>query len=294
MKYNAEFLAEQDQKNQMIFRQIFHAYESQDLTQAQLLKELSNFFSVDDINKLLLPEEQVEYDDILQFSGVNLNEEELHAKHELQGVDDRYTADQQYTDEFINTDKFFNFIGELSRSRKIQVDEDCMYYLVEALKRKLCDLIEKSSKAMRIRTDKDRINYQLDIYNDLKRQLWVLENKEQKEMEKLNLKKEDDKMKKMRKGLQEREDLIIRKRMSNTIALQALGRNTNWIGLEEEMEPETPFTSLYAPYDDKEEIKKDKSINMKDLLHVLEQDKRYNKSVFLLQYYFGLHKKQNK
>ncbi|EJW03737.1 hypothetical protein EDEG_01975 [Edhazardia aedis USNM 41457] len=91
--------------------------------------------------------------------------------------------------------------------------------------------------------------------------------------------------------MQEREDLIVKKRMSNSVALAALGsKKFNWMDEASNSEKESVMESLYAPYDDKEFLEKvrDRTVTHEDFMYVLEHDKRYNKSIFTIGQYFNI------
>ena len=112
-------------------------------------------------------------------------------------------------------------------------------------------------------------------------------------MDELKFKKnEDDGRKRAKRMIQEREDLLIKKRMSNTVALAALGGSQKlWMSMcdtTNNKESETQLRSLYSPYDEKEHEKrvKDRTLTMGDFLFVLEHDRRYNKSIITIQQYF--------
>jgi hypothetical protein len=144
---------------------------------------------------------------------------------------------------------------------------------------------------------RNRVEYNLSefiirINNDLSRQLWCLEQIEKTEMEKFMIKKgEEEGKKKVKRTIQEREDLVIKKRMSNTVALAALGiQQKSWMSAEDVRmnEENTSFNSIYSPFDEKALDRKvqNRTITMKDFLYVLERDRRYNKSIFTIQHYF--------
>ncbi|KAI5177594.1 hypothetical protein PAEPH01_2484, partial [Pancytospora epiphaga] len=120
-------------------------------------------------------------------------------------------------------------------------------------------------------------------------QMWYLNELEKGKIERLMIKKDEDQKKK--KVIQEREDLLIKKRQSNTIAMAAMGlKQKSWmnVGALKTGEESCKFNSIYSPFDEKafDERVKNCIITMKDFLYVLERDKRYNKSIFLIQHYF--------
>lgn len=126
------------------------------------------------------------------------------------------------------------------------------------------------------------------IENDIKRQLWVLEEIEKNGLNKIlqnNHKQKEEK----KKPLLEREDLAVKKRLSNTVALAALGiQKKSWMSPLKEKKKKSCFLSLYSPYNEKEMEKNmtGRKIGLDDFVFVMEKDKRYNKSVFLIKEYF--------
>ncbi|WUR02829.1 transcription initiation factor TFIID subunit 4 (TAF4) [Vairimorpha necatrix] len=230
-------------------------------------------------------------DDILQYSGVDLKEEnEKIMEYNLSYANDDSEDPEGQLHSLLNVKLFKEYVQRLAKNRKLLVSEDVYSLLFLILKRKLIEFTDKMDEMSKIRVDYSLLNKNLQIKNDLARQLWCLEQIEKSELEKLNLKQNEDKKTK-KKNIQEREDLVVKKKLSNTVAMQALGvQQKSWMSGEEVAMNRniTKFKSIYSPYDDKNIEKKvqGRNINMKDFLCVLEKDKRYNKSVFTIQHYF--------
>ncbi|KAK1349916.1 subunit TAF4 of transcription initiation factor TFIID [Hamiltosporidium tvaerminnensis] len=237
--------------------------------------------------------------DIIQYTGVDLKEEEEKIfKDSEHNIGNSYVQDEDKRNKMeslLNLDLFIEFIKKICALRNISIDNDCLYVLFMALKRKLLELLEKMEEVSKFRVDSTRGEFIIRIENDIRRQLWFLEEKEKKEMEKLKIKKfesEDEGRKRVKRTIQEREDLLIKKRLSNNVALAALGgQQKSWMNVENipiSKEKESPLQSLYSPFDEKEQERKIsmRSITMSDFLYVLEHDKRYNKSIFTIQQYF--------
>ncbi|KAM0687020.1 hypothetical protein COBT_001747, partial [Conglomerata obtusa] len=236
--------------------------------------------------------------DIIQYSGVDLKEEQdIIAKdteqYQYNETGDFRLDDQQGSAEsLLNIPHFIDFVNRIVGARGMSIAEDVYHTTYLVLRRKLADFVDKLVESSKLRVDVSRSEYTVLVENDIRRQLWCLEQNEQKEMDRLKCKKEDDEhKKKLRKTVQEREDLLIKKRMSNTVALAALGsKQKSWMNFGDGgvKENETPFQSLYSPFDEKEHERKvgERIITMQDFLHVLEHDKRYNKSIFTIQQYF--------
>ncbi|KRH91911.1 TATA box binding protein (TBP)-associated factor, RNA polymerase II, partial [Pseudoloma neurophilia] len=122
------------------------------------------------------------------------------------------------------------------------------------------------------------------IENDIKRQLFVLEQIEKNGIEKmLDLKQEV-----VKKKIMEREDLLVKKRLSNSVAMAALGQKKLWSTEKKEKTKKPQFLSIYSPYNEKEIEKKinQRKIILEDYIFIMERDKRYNKSIFIIKEYF--------
>lgn len=235
--------------------------------------------------------------DVIQYAGVDLKEEQDYIVREAEfesASDEAYEDFRSSIESLLNIDLFAEFIGRILTSRGMNMTEEAYYTMFLVLRRRVTDFIERLIEVSKIRIEKERSGYNIDIINDVRRQLWCLEQHEQKEMDALRFRKEDDDgRKKMKKTVQEREDLIIKKRMSNTIALAALGGSQKlWMNADEmsgSKDNEAQLMSLYSPYDDKEHERKvkERTLTMRDFLFVIEHDKRYNKSIITIQQYFN-------
>lgn len=221
--------------------------------------------------------------DIIEYSGVNLKEE-MEMMKGMENMEYMYqdTDIKTEMEYIVDSDLFTDFIKSIVSSRSISITTDAVKYLFYALRRYLIDLIEKIDRACYFRVDPGKLKYNLKMENDIKRQLWYLDEREKKDM--LNFKESEKKEKKV---IQEREDLLIKKRLSNTVALAALGsQKKSW--MDADVVEDNQFLSLYAPVDEREIEKKinNRRLTMDDFLFVFERDKRYSKSIFTVQLYY--------
>lgn len=234
--------------------------------------------------------------DILVCSGVDIKEEEhqiiKETEHNIGYANYDYEDYNNQVSSLVNVKLFKEYIFRLCKSRSLGISEDSFHLLFLIVGRKILDLAEKMDEASKYRVEASMSEYIIRIENDLSRQLWCLEQIEKAEMDKLMIKKgDDDQKKKFKKTIQEREDLIIKKRLCNNVALAALGiQQKSWMNSEamRSNDEKSQFNSIYAPFDEKGLEKKisDRSITMKDFVYVLERDRRYNKSIFIIQFYF--------
>ncbi|ELQ74589.1 TATA box binding protein (TBP)-associated factor, RNA polymerase II [Trachipleistophora hominis] len=237
--------------------------------------------------------------DIIEYAGVNLKEEQENIGRENM-IDQELEINEEdrrnSLDYLFDVEVFVQYVNFIARKRGMEVDDSAYHAMFLALKRKLTDMIEKMVKACEFRVDYIKSEVVTKIENDIRRQLWVLEEQERKEMDKTLCKKggddDDSQKKKLKKNVQEREDLIIKKRLSNSVALAALGiQRKSWMTMDEAVgkpEKKSQFQSLYSPYNEKEMEKKiiNRKVILDDFIYVLERDKRYNKSVFTIKEYF--------
>ncbi|OAG31425.1 hypothetical protein NEDG_01952 [Nematocida displodere] len=234
--------------------------------------------------------------DIIQYAGVNLKEEALHIAKEAEGslpleesrgmVNDYRNTIESLFDRNI----YLYFINKICKLREIGITEEALQLVFQACKRKLMDLLEKLIQHSKTRVDLARNDYLIRIENDRRRQMWFLEQEERLEMDKYRHKKEGDDgdgKKKWRKILQEREDLIIKKRLSNNVALAALGSQPkSWMAANElpTDDGSASYLTLFQSTEDRNQKGSTRSITKDDFLSVLSRDKRYNKSVFTIKH----------
>lgn len=234
--------------------------------------------------------------DIIQYSGVDLKEEAEHIVRETEtninfGEYDEEDVNGQMGS-LLNVSLFKEFVARVGSSRRVGISEESFFLLFQVIRRKMLDILEKMDESSKWRVEYNLSEFIIRINNDLSRQLWCLEQIEKSELEKFMIKRGDDEgKKKVKKTIQEREDLVIKKRLSNTVALAALGvQQKSWMSAEDVRvnEESTAFNSIYSPFDEKALERKvlNRTITMKDFLYVLERDRRYNKSIFTIQHYF--------
>lgn len=234
--------------------------------------------------------------DIMQYSGVDLKEEADKIVRETEenvgfgSYEDEDVSNQMYS--LVNVAQFREFVLRMCKSRKAGISEECFFLLFQVVKRKIVDFVEKMEAASKQRVEYNLSEFIIRINNDLSRQLWCLEQIEKAEFERLMIRRsEDESKKRIKKTVQEREDLIIKKRLSNTVALAALGiQQKSWMSADDirAQEENTTFNSIYSPFDEKALERKvvNRTITMRDFVYVLERDRRYNKSIFTIQHYF--------
>ncbi|AFN83643.1 TAF4 transcription initiation factor TFIID [Encephalitozoon romaleae SJ-2008] len=260
-------------------------------------EQFESLFSNNTPNKEQQEEMKTEHlQDIIQYSGVDLKEEAEHIVRETEtninfGEYDEEDANDQIGS-LLNVPQFREFIARIGNSRRVGVSEESFFLLFQVVRRKILDTVEKMEESSKWRVEYNLSEFIIRINNDLSRQLWCLEQIEKAELEKFTIRRgEEEGKKKVKKTIQEREDLVIKKRLSNTVALAALGvQQKSWMSAEDVRvnEESTAFNSIYSPFDEKALERKvaNRTITMKDLLYVLERDRRYNKSIFTIQHYF--------
>lgn len=260
-------------------------------------EQFEGLFSNNTPNKEQQEEMKTEHlQDIIQYSGVDLKEEAEHIVRETEtninfGEYDEEDANDQIGS-LLNVPQFREFVARIGNSRRVGISEESFFLLFQVVRRKTLDTVEKMEESSKWRVEYNLSEFIIRINNDLSRQLWCLEQIEKAELEKFTIRRgEEEGKKKVKKTIQEREDLVIKKRLSNTVALAALGvQQKSWMSAEDVRvnEESTAFNSIYSPFDEKALERKvaNRTITMKDLLYVLERDRRYNKSIFTIQHYF--------
>ncbi|ADM12156.1 TAF4 transcription initiation factor TFIID component [Encephalitozoon intestinalis ATCC 50506] len=259
--------------------------------------QFESLFSNNTPNKEQQEEMKTEHlQDIIQYSGVDLKEEAEHIVRETEtninfGEYEEEDLNNQIGS-LLNIPLFREFVARIGNSRRVGISEESFFLLFQVVKRKILDIVEKMEESSKWRVEYNLSEFIIRINNDLSRQLWCLEQIEKAELEKFTIRKgEEEGRKKVKKTIQEREDLVIKKRLSNTVALAALGiQQKSWMSAEDVRvnEESTTFNSIYSPFDEKALERKvvNRTITMKDFLYVLERDRRYNKSIFTIQHYF--------
>lgn len=242
-------------------------------------------------------EQKPEYmSDIIHYAGVNLKEEALHIAKDAEDnlpLDDARNKLHDYrntVESLFDPRIYAYFLEKISKLRDIGISEDASQLLFQAAKKKILELLEKMIHQSKVRMDISRNDYLIRIENDRRRQMWFLEQEEKLEMDKYRQKKEGDEpegKKKWRKALQDREDLIIKKRLSNNVALAALGSQPkSWMaaGAQSSDDGSAPYLTLFQGAEDRAQKSSTRVIIKDDLLNVLSRDKRYNKSIFTIKH----------
>ncbi|KAI5186082.1 hypothetical protein NEHOM01_1264 [Nematocida homosporus] len=234
--------------------------------------------------------------DIIQYAGVNLKEEAMQIAKEAdkalpyEETKGSQNDHQNSIESLFDTHMFIYFVNKICKLREVGISDEAMQVVFLACKRKIMDVLEKLIEQSKIRVDAARCDYLIRIENDRRRQMWFLEQEERLEMDKYRQKKEGDDgdgKKKWRKILQEREDLIIKKRLSNNVALAALGSQPkSWMAASAASgdDGSAPYLTLFQGSEDRTQKTNTRIIIKEDFLSVLSRDKRYNKSVFTIKH----------
>ena len=299
-----------ENKKQIIERAYFSAYNKeitpsdffiicrQTLTDEEydsLFNENINTTQESEVQPEEIKTEHIE--DIMQYTGVDLKEEaekivkEAEYNVGYEPVDNREDRNSR-VESLFNSVLFQEFVVRIAAQRQMKISNDSIYLIFQIMKRKILDLNDKLEKTSKIRVESALSDFNFKIENEVSKQLWYLNEMEKILQDKLIVKKEDDQKKK--KVIQEREDLVIKKRQSSSVAMAAMAsmgiEQKSWMvgdGLKT-AEDNSKFVPIYSPFDEKgfDSKIKNRTITMKDFIYVLEKDKRYNKSIFLVQYYF--------
>lgn len=294
-----------DSKKQIIERANLAAY-NREISATDFFSICRRVLTVEEFNSLFTeavnPAEQAEQEDIkteyiediMQYSGIDLKEEAdnimKEAEHNVQfnQYDTREDKNSKIESLF-SPGLFQDFIVRVAGNKQARITPEGMYLIFQVMKRKIADLVERLDTVSKMRVESNLKEYNFKIENEVSKQLWYLNEMEKSLEDTLIVKKEEDSKKK--KVIQEREDLIIKKKQSSSVAMAAMGiEQKSWMigdGMKGS-EDVSKFTPVYSPFDERgfENKLKNRTITMKDFVYVLERDKRYNKSVFLIQYYF--------
>ena len=299
-----------ENKKQIIERAYYSAY-NKDITPSDFFIICKETLTDEEYNSLFNestaiqqePEAKTEeiktehIEDIMQYTGVDLKEEAEKIVKEAEynvgydPVDNREDRNSKIESLF-NSALFQDFVIRVAAQRQMKISSDSIYLIFQIMKRKILELNDKLEKTSRIRVEGGLSEFNFKIENEVSKQLWYLNEMEKVLQDKLVVRKEDDQKKK--KVIQEREDLVIKKRQSSSVAMAAMAsmgiEQKSWMvgdGLKS-AEDNSKFVPIYSPFDEKgfDSRIKNRTITMKDFVYVLEKDKRYNKSIFLVQYYF--------
>lgn len=230
-------------------------------------------------------------DDIMQYTQVNLKEEAENIIKELCfAYNDNISALSSQIgsgsfEALFNIKLFSKYINRCCANRQVKITEDGVSVIFLCIYRKVMNLLDKMDDASKIRTENELNEYNFDVKNEHNKQMWYLNELEKMKFDKLNMQTDKEKKK---KNVQEREDLLIKKRQSNSVAMAAMGvKQKSWMGTPEKIDETAKFDSIYTPLDEKLFGGKGRVINKKDFLYVIERDKRYNKSLFLIMQYYN-------
>lgn len=294
-----------DSKKQIIER-ANHAVYNRELSATDFFSICRRVLTVEEFNSLFTeavePTETVEQEDIkteyiediMQYSGVDLKEEADNIMKEAENnvhfnqYDNREDKNSKIETLF-NPVLFQDFVVRVAEHKQTNITPEGLYLVFQVMKRKIIDFVERLDVVSKMRVESGLKDYNFKIENEVSKQLWYLNEMEKSLEDRLMVKKEDDSKKK--KVVQEREDLIIKKKQSSSVAMAAMGiEQKSWMigdGMKNS-EDVSKFTPVYSPFDERgfDNKIRNRSITMKDFVYVLERDRRYNKSVFLIQYYF--------
>ncbi|ORE00580.1 hypothetical protein A0H76_2382 [Hepatospora eriocheir] len=231
-------------------------------------------------------------DDVMHYTGIDLKEEADNITKDLDYVGNLQNVGFDNTlngfDDMFNVNQLTKFINSCCINRNVKITEDAVNLIFNTLYRKIRDLLDKLNEASKLRTNTGVLVRDMGVLNEHSKQLWYLNEYEKELHLKLNLKKEEERQK--RKQVTEREDLVIKKRQSNTVAMAAMGiKQKSWMKHDSQKDDDiNRFEQLYAQIDYQafEKQQDNRIITVDDLIYVLEKDKRFSKSVFLLQLKF--------
>lgn len=243
------------------------------------------------------PQEDIktEYiEDIMQYSGIDLKEEAdmIVKESDHAGRFEQYDNREDRNSKIESLFKplaFQEFIVRIAGQKQMKITTEGIYLLFQIMKRKVLDFTDRLDAASKVRVESGLGGFSFHIENEVCKQLWYLNEMEKVLEDKLMIKKEEETKKK--KPMNEREDLAIKKKQSSSVAMAAMGIvQKPWMtgdGVRSGDEG-SKFTPIYSPFDEKgfEAQIRGRTITMRDFIYVLERDKRYNKSVFLVQHYF--------
>ena len=243
--------------------------------------------------------------DVIEYSGVDLKKEtdifNRDSVKQLRDYDDAYILDDyEHNDELeelLDISDFSDFLQKLCNSWQIGIRAECIQYFFKGLKSKLLEVIEKADFASKIRTDFviQQFNVKVQELNDIKKQLYVLEEEERAGLENLrkNNPNELEDVTVEKPEMKEREDVLIKKKQANTLALQALGsKKTEFLDFDDDLNQHNgsdyPHVNLFGEQAIKEVERniKTRRITVENVLFVLESDPKYEKSLFVIQHYF--------
>ncbi|KAF7697608.1 hypothetical protein CDIK_1564 [Cucumispora dikerogammari] len=314
MNFNQEYYQSLPQHNIEQIEFLLYQYDSGSINKEMFFEEVRQiigdegaalFFNINQEQEIKT-EKLV---DVIEYSGVDLKREtdifnresvrNLRVYDEHSFVREREAGRLDELSELLDRDLFSDYIQKLTNSRQIGTNANAVEYLFKGLKSKLCDLIEKADFASKIRTDyiKHQFDLKLVELNDVKKQLFVLEEEDKIAMEDLRRKNpaELEVASEIKPEYKEREDVLIKKKTANILALEALGsKKTDFMNFEDELISETetgknyPLVNLFSDENINEMERKIKTrrITLEDMLFVFENDPRYEKSLFVMQHYF--------
>lgn len=238
-------------------------------------------------------------DDVFEYSGVDLKKEQENIVRDvdsaMRGDAYRHSADQNNKLEVL-FDKivFDEFLGKFKRNKMVNIDPECTNILFQATFRRVKDLIDQMNMVSKVRVDfsKEKMNVMLKVENDVKKQLYLLEEElKNEELRTFNKKESAEEIEK-KKNYKEREDLLVKKRASNNLALQALGsqKTDDWLDFDDMdfSEKTSKFTKPSTVFNEKEVERRItlRKITIEDVIFVFECDKEISRSLLLMEQYF--------
>lgn len=187
--------------------------------------------------------------DVIQYSGIDLRAEAEMIESELHVPAAGYAASAATQDLRIRPEYYFNMarmkaiVYMAAKARGVAVVNDQVFELLAlALQRRLLNIITGMTEISKHRVDAGRLGFKIKVENDPKKQMWLLEKiyEEQLEREQEELLQgqpsksaEAEKAKAKKAAAAEKktgEDVIVKTRLANTTAMQALGlQQKSWM-----------------------------------------------------------------
>ncbi|EJW03736.1 hypothetical protein EDEG_01974 [Edhazardia aedis USNM 41457] len=208
---NEEYLNSLGPEEREIIENLYYSLNQGEINTHQFFSSIKEHLGDDVLMNLfpVAPQERPQAEikpehlsDILQYSGIDLKyeQEAIIDTEDDQGYVEEGEDPNLQTSSLIDEVLFCDYVNKIVLSRQMNISQDTYHTLFLILRRKIFDMIDKIIQASKMRIDVERSEFEKKIVNDVKRQLWILEQNERRELEGLQLSQFDEQKKKLKKS----------------------------------------------------------------------------------------------
>ena len=225
--------------------------------------------------------------DVIQYSGVNLKEEEENIRKADRFVEYRASAASDHrsqVEQIVNIGPLMDLALKIAERNGLEIDQNSLSPLVHGVQQYLIEFISKCAYTSRHRIDFAKNKFQIKVDNDPRKQLLVLDSFESELNDRQGDGDEPRAKKSKKRNLNEREDVAVKTRLANVTAAAALGiPQKSWM-------TSNPMPESFSASGEKRERKQEyeyDGISLKDVVQCMADDPFLKQTEIFQQYFDG-------